>query len=98
NGQMATAFIDLNGAYYYLNPYSEENQGAMKVGWQKINGYWYYFNPVSDSYGYEGMMAKSGWRCIGGVWYYFWSDGTMAANTRVNGYYVNSSGAWVPGV
>ena len=58
----------------------------------------YYFNPVSDSYGYEGMMAKSGWRCIGGVWYYFWSDGTMAANTRVNGYYVNSSGAWVPGV
>ena len=98
NGQMATAFINLNGAYYYLNPNSDGNQGAMKVGWQKINGYWYYFNPVSDSYGYEGMMAKSGWRCIGGVWYYFWSDGTMAANTRVNGYYVNSSGAWVPGV
>lgn len=98
NGQMATAFINLNGAYYYLNPNSDGNQGAMRTGWQKINGYWYYFNPVNDKYGYEGMMAKSGWRYIDGVWYYFWSDGTMASNTRVNGYYVNSSGAWVQGI
>ena len=97
NGQMATAFIDLNGAVYYLNPNSDGNQGAMRVGWQKINGYWYYFNTVSDSFGYEGMMQR-GWRNIGGAWYFFYYDGTMAANTRVGGYYVNSSGAWVPGV
>lgn len=95
NGQMATAFINLNGAYYYLNPYSEGNQGAMKVGWQKINGYWYYFNPVSDSFGYEGMMAKSSWRYINGVWYYFYSDGTMAHDTWIENYYVDSNGAWI---
>lgn len=95
NGQMATAFIDLNGAFYYLNPNSDGNQGAMRVGWQKINGYWYYFNPVSNSYGYEGMMAKSSWRYIGGVWYYFYSDGTMAHDTWIGSYYVNSNGAWV---
>lgn len=95
NGQMATAFIDLNGAFYYLSPNSDGNQGAMRTGWQKINGYWYYFNKVSDSYGYEGMMAKSGWRYIGGVWYYFYSDGTMAHDTWIGSYYVNSNGAWV---
>lgn len=97
NGQMATAFIDLgDGAIYYLNPISDGNQGVMKIGWQKINGYWYYFNPVSDSYGYQGMMAR-GWRNIGGTWYYFYYDGTMAYNTRIGGYYVNGSGAWIPG-
>ena len=94
---MATAFIDLgDGAIYYLNPISDGNQGVMKIGWQKINGYWYYFNPVSDSYGYQGMMAR-GWRNIGGTWYYFYYDGTMAYNTRIGGYYVNGSGAWIPG-
>ncbi|GAA0076655.1 hypothetical protein UT300005_10330 [Clostridium sp. CTA-5] len=92
NGQMATGFINLNGAIYYLNPNSDGYQGAMKTGWNKINGYWYYFNPLSD--GYKGLMAR-GWLQEGGNWYYFYYDGTMAANTTINGYYVNSSGAWV---
>lgn len=59
-----------------------------------MNGAWYYFNKRSDG-GVEGLMKK-GWQKINGTWYYFYpSDGKMAHNTRINGYYLNSSGAWV---
>ena len=94
DGRMATGFINLGGdAYYYLDESNTSNIGIMKTGWQKINGYWYYFNKAGE--GVEGMMRK-GWQYIGGKWYYFYySDGKMAANTYIDGYYVNSSGAWV---
>ena len=89
DGTMATGFINLNGAYYYLN-----NSGAMVTGWQYINNSWYYFNKSYDG-GIEGLMKK-GWNRINGVWYYFnYSDGKMAHDQWIDGYYVNSSGAWV---
>lgn len=53
----------------------------------------FYFNPNSD--GYKGLMKRACWANIDGNWYYFYYDGTMAFNTHVNGYYVNSNGAWV---
>ena len=91
---MATVFINLNGAYYYLDASSSSRVGILKTGWQKINGYWYYFNKSSDNGG-EGMMRK-GWQFIDGNWYYFYfGDGKMAASTWIDGYYVNASGAWV---
>lgn len=94
NGQMATGFINLGGdAYYYLDESNTSNIGIMQTGWQKINGYWYYFNTSSDS-GVTGMMKK-GWQKIDGAWYYFYyGDGKMASNTNIDGYYINSSGAW----
>lgn len=68
----------------------------MKTGWQKINDYWYYFNSSADD-GTTGNMKK-GWYKIRGTWYYLSvSDGIMAANTWVNGYYLDSNGAWIPG-
>ncbi|ENZ33606.1 MULTISPECIES: leucine-rich repeat protein [Clostridium] len=92
DGTMATGFIDLNEAYYYLDESNTSNIGIMKSGWQKINEYWYYFNTINDD-GVAGMMRK-GWQKINGVWYYFnYSDGKMASNTWVDGYYVNGSGA-----
>ncbi len=94
NGQMATGFINLNGAYYYLDESNTSNIGIMKTGWQKINGSWYYFNRDSSE-GITGMMNK-GWNNIDGTWYYFYyDDGTMAHDTWIGNYYVNSSGAWV---
>lgn len=95
NGQMATGFIKLGDyAYYYLDETSTSSIGIMKSGWQKINGSWYYFNTSSDD-GLEGMMNK-GWKYIGGNWYYFYDDdGTMAHDTWIGNYYVNSSGAWI---
>lgn len=69
-----------NSWYFYKNGYRVH-------GWQKINGKWYYFNP-------NGTM-KTGWLNDGGTWYYLYSDGHMASNTVINGYRLNSSGAWV---
>jgi glucan-binding YG repeat protein len=94
DGKMATGFINLGGdAYYYLDESNSGNIGTLKTGWQKINDSWYYFNR-STSEGYLGMMRK-GWQRIDGVWYYFYfGDGKMAHDTWIDGYYVNSSGAW----
>lgn len=64
----------------------------MVIGWQYIDGDWFYFNPNSD--GYKGAMKRACWDYIDGNWYYFYYDGTMAHNTYIDGYYVNSSGAW----
>ena len=38
---------------------------------------------------------KTGWLNDNGTWYYLNADGSMAANTYVDGYYVGSNGAWV---
>lgn len=93
NGQMATGFINLGeGYYYYLDESNTSSIGIMRTGWKKIGGYWFYFNTSSDN-GITGSM-KRGWHKIGGNWYYFYSDGKMAANTTIDGYYVNSNGAW----
>lgn len=92
NGQMATEFIDLGGGFsYYLKPGSD-GKASMVTGWQYINGDWFYFNPNSD--GYKGAMKRACWSYINGKWYYFYYDGTMAHNAYIDGYYVNSSGAW----
>jgi hypothetical protein len=44
----------------------------------------------------EGSSWSVGWRNIEGKWYYFYSDGYMAHDTTVDGYYLNSSGEWIP--
>lgn len=51
----------------------------------------------SDKYGWwytEGSSWATGWRNINGNWYYFYSNGYMAHDTTIEGYYLNSSGAW----
>lgn len=94
NGQMATEFIDLGNSYsYYLKPDPIDGKASMVTGWQYINGDWFYFNPCSD--GYKGAMKRACWEYINGKWYYFYYSGKMAHDTYIDGYYVNSSGAWV---
>ena len=51
----------------------------------------------ADSYGWwytEGSSYATGWRQINGLWYYFYSDGYMAHDTTIDGYYVNSNGVY----
>lgn len=61
------------------------------ASWKEINGQWYYFNPA-------GYMA-TGWVTIDAKSYYLDpSSGAMYANTRTpDNYWVDASGAWVPG-
>lgn len=86
NGYMQTGWFTEGTAKYYLDQVS----GVMKTGWQLISNKWYYFNG-------SGIM-QTGWQKIGNSWYYFDKSGVMAADTWIGNDYVNSNGAWVPGM
>lgn len=75
----------INGKWYYFDA-----SGWMQTGWLKLGNTTYY---LEDS----GAMVSSCWKWIDGKCYYFFSSGAMAVNTRIDGYYVDASGAWVPG-
>lgn len=53
--------------------------------WRQNSAGWWYA---------EGDSWAIGWRNIDGNWYYFYSDGYMATNNKIDGYFVNSTGAW----
>lgn len=92
-GIMQTGWYqDHDGKWYYLNTKSDGYKGAMKTGWIYDNGNWYFLNTKSD--GYKGSM-KTGWYQDRGKWYYSYSNGAMAHDTYINGYYLGSDGAWV---
>lgn len=82
NGAMVTGWKTIGGTKYYFS-----SGGAMQTGWCKISGNWYYFAT-------SGAMSL-GWQQIGGKYYYFYPSGIMAYNTTVDGYVLDSSGAWV---
>ena len=82
DGIMATGWYNDNGTWYFLN-----GSGAMKTGWVNDNGTWYYLQS-------SGAM-KTGWLNDNGTWYYLNASGAMAANTTIDGYKLNASGAWV---
>lgn len=59
---------------------------AANAEWKKDSTGWW-FTEGNSSY-------ATGWRLIDRNWYYFYSDGYMAHDTSIDGYYLNSSGAW----
>ncbi|MBC2458556.1 DUF4830 domain-containing protein [Clostridium beijerinckii] len=52
---------------------------------QDNNGWWYS----------EGSEYSIGWKQIDGEWYYFNNNGSMAKNTCINGYTLDSNGIWI---
>lgn len=103
DGTMKTGWLYNNGSWYYL----DETSGAMQSGWKWIGDNWYYMNPdgsmatgwknVNDVWYYlnnDGSM-KTGWFNDNGTWYYLNSDGSMVHDTSVDGYKLNSNGAWI---
>ena len=74
----------INGKYYRF-----DNDGWMVTGWKKINNIWYYMDKTtSERYG-------EGWHWIDGSCYYMNANGEMAADTWIDGYYVDASGKWI---
>lgn len=73
----------------YVNKNGAWDGSSKKARWQKDSKGWWY--------GYKGWYAKSRWWKIDGTWYYFDSEGYMAADEFVGGYYLNKNGAYVPG-
>ncbi|WP_017209355.1 leucine-rich repeat protein [Clostridium beijerinckii] len=62
-----------------LNPIGASAQ------WRQDNKGWWYT---------DGDSWYTGWKQIDGKWYYFYSSGYMAKDIMIQGYYLNSSGAW----
>lgn len=61
------------------------NPIAASAEWKSnFKGWWY---TAGNSY-------YTGWKLIDKNWYYFYSDGYMAKDTTIDGYYLNDSGAW----
>ncbi len=61
---------------------------SWSVGWKLIDEKWYYF-------GQDGYM-KTGWiQDSNEKWYYLNSDGSMAHDTTINGYTLDSDGVWI---
>ena len=74
----------INGKYYRF-----DNDGWMVTGWKKINGIWYYMDKTT------GERYDEGWHWIDGSCYYMNANGEMAADTWIDGYYVDASGKWI---
>ena len=84
SGAMKTGWVQPDGkTWYFLN-----SSGAMQTGWLKVGGKWYY----ADG---SGAIA-TGWKKVGKTWYYFYPIScAMAANTVIEGYYLDPSGAMI---
>lgn len=74
---------DSNGVLYLF----QGDLGA-RPGWYLDETVWYYTQP-------DFTLAHSGWLQIDGVWYYFGADGQLAVDTVIDGYYVDTNGAWI---
>jgi len=64
-----------------------EDGKAVQSSWRKIDGTWYYLNAY--------CFAARGWAKVDGKWYFFNDGCAMLANTTVDGYVLDASGAWV---
>ena len=78
-------WLRLGDTWYYLY-----GDGSMATGWVQLGSEWYYLNA-------DGSMA-TGWIQLGNDWYYLNANGAMAADTWVDGFYLESDGKWqIPG-
>ncbi|MDQ1143463.1 glucan-binding YG repeat protein [Bacillus sp. SORGH_AS 510] len=81
-GKMVTGWTSVNGVWYFMS-----QNGAMVTGWAKVGGEWYYLKA-------SGAMA-TGWVKVSNKWYYLYSNGKMAHDTVIDGYKLDSNGAWI---
>ena len=73
----------IGGKWYYF-----DQNGWMVTGWQKVSGSWYYMES-------NGARVADGWKWINNKCYYFDKNGKMAADTWIDGSYVDASGVWI---
>ena len=73
----------IGNKWYYF-----DQNGWMITGWQKVKGSWYYMES-------NGARVADGWKWINNKCYYFDKNGKMAADTWIDGSYVDASGVWI---
>ncbi len=94
----------IDGKWYYFDEDGYMESSCYRGGyWLTKSGAWdssYKGSWKHNSKGWwyqdiSGWYPTSRWLKIDGKWYYFYASGYMAADTTINGYYVDSTGAWV---
>lgn len=90
DGSLVYGWSKYKGQWYYLDP----NYGGQMAynGWLQIDGKWYCFAPSGFMYANTWIRFKSGGKYY---YYYLQSDGSMAQDTWVGEFYVNSKGEWI---
>ena len=88
SGAMLTGWVRAGNAYYYLNPTPDDYEGILvKKNWVIADGNIYYMN--------EDGARVEGWYPVDGNWFYFYpGTGIRAANTWVDGFYLDAEGIW----
>lgn len=90
DGSLIYGWVQYKGSWYYLDP----NYGGQMAynGWLQIDGKWYCFAPSGYMYSNTWIRFK-----YGGKYYYYYlqSDGSMAHDTWIGEFYVNSKGEWI---
>ena len=90
DGSLVYGWAKYQGQWYYLDP----NYGGQMAygGWLQIGGKWYCFAQ-------SGFMYANTWIRFyyGGKPYYYYlqQDGSMAQDTWIGEFYVNSRGEWI---
>ena len=103
DGKALTEKQILNGTVYFF-----DESGVLKTGWVKDGNLWRYYDGTKAHKGWlnlkadgeerlyylnkEGLLESGKWVNIDGKWYYFYPDGTLALNTEIDGYKVDSEG------
>ena len=103
DGKAVTDWQTIEGVRYYFEP-----SGILKTGWVKDGQNWRYYdlktmmvgfknitdNGIEKTYYFssEGIMVSGKWLEIEGKWYYFNKDGSLARNTKVDGYDIDEAG------
>ena len=80
--QTANGWVQNDSGEWHYN-----QNGESVRGWLSNDQKWYWLDKTT------GKMFSGGWTQIDGKWYYFYVDGSMAANTKVDGYEVDANGA-----
>ncbi|WP_198142871.1 S-layer homology domain-containing protein [Syntrophomonas zehnderi] len=98
DGKHLTDWQTIDGVKYFF-----ETSGALKTGWVKDGDNWRYYSGNKASLGWldtsnkryyftkDGMVSGK-WLELDGKWYYFYADGSLARNTKVDGYEVDKNG------
>ena len=103
DGKAMTGKQTINGMVYFF-----DESGVLQTGWVKDGNRWRYYDGAKAHKGWlhlktdgeekiyylnkEGLLESGKWVKIDGKWYYFYPDGTLAVNTQIDGYEVDSKG------
>ncbi|EHI54765.1 hypothetical protein HMPREF9333_02054 [Johnsonella ignava ATCC 51276] len=103
DGKAMTGKQTINGMVYFF-----DESGVLQTGWVKDGNRWRYYDGAKAHKGWlhlktdgeekiyylnkEGLLESGKWVKIDGKWYYFYPDGTLAVNTKIDGYEIDSKG------